>query len=385
MPQIHREADQGISLSTRKLPRNVLGELAELAVVQASLWTHRSSNPDASGARVKIWFTWSIERLSATVAAVPKNYGEFVRTLLYKWLSEKARTLRLASQVPASLAVDIADQVMEIDVEVLLRHLLGRAPMKGSKDAKHLLERLNQSTYIATESTARAAYRTAALRAWRARRDDVAERLLLARTNPAEAASLLGQSHGWRGGELFAELCGAAGDLPQHSLNLRDWMSEVRTATTYLRGVFAYNERMAFTTILEGLAKGLTVCRMLPYPAHEAESLVRPWTVYSVAARSIGAAPGFDFRALDGIDGEACAVPAWLDAKWYRKSVGPPTIPTHGEIEPYRVGQVASAGDEGVGHGQAHNLAALGIRAQRRYGISKRAWRKRWGGAPLAH
>ena len=60
-------------------------------------------------------------------------------------------------------------------------------------------------------------------------------------------------------------------------------------------------------------------------------------------------------------------LPKWTDSTWYRKPILPPnTSPDERTKMPFE-------------ELPERTLAQLGLRTQRRYGISPAAWRRRWG------
>lgn len=66
--------------------------------------------------------------------------------------------------------------------------------------------------------------------------------------------------------------------------------------------------------------------------------------------------------------------PGWLDASVYRKLILPPCI----EMTAHQKAPFAETASRG-------NVAAeLGLRAQRRYGIDRAAWNRRWGHRDIA-
>ena len=75
--------------------------------------------------------------------------------------------------------------------------------------------------------------------------------------------------------------------------------------------------------------------------------------------------------------------PKWLDPKWCRRLVMPPhtSLDEQRDRAPFQElpGRKVVLPEETP----EHTLAQLGLRAQRRYGIAAREWRRRWGKATV--
>lgn len=123
----------------------------------------------------------------------------------------------------------------------------------------------------------------------------------------------------------------------------------------------------------------------------------------------LGANPAFDFSGYDiqhDADALATIHPAWLEAQWYRQLVTPEqtghVLPKH-QLAQFKEPFVATLTVHALAssatqvpqrtvdphevlhdptypyHSFAHAPARIGLRAQRRYGITLRMWQARWG------
>ncbi|GAA5978563.1 hypothetical protein JCM10908_004406 [Rhodotorula pacifica] len=290
---------------------------------------------------------------------------------LYRWLLTKHDTLVYARDYLRVPAVDIANEICGIDIHSVLVYLSHQITVAASA-------RTNQFIPVDRE---RDTYRDALRELWRERRSII----IGAYTSGMEEPPVPANQRDRRSEELrvyveaLLEHCRreisdpAQLDYTHHTMRLWVHSLWVLYNNLGLRNVLNEVEKSSLQAVLSHLKSSVQAC--MPGNWRQAYQLATNWTGIFVIDRFTGLFPVLSYAPLD----PRYPSPSWLDPRHYRLLVLPLVIPAVSVrlqfLEPDEL-QPPAHGRHG--YGGPHELARIGLRAQRRYRINSSGWKKRW-------
>ncbi|GAA5987200.1 hypothetical protein JCM10908_001857 [Rhodotorula pacifica] len=309
-----------------------------------------------------------------------------MKTALCDWLDAKSSTLALAVSEGRMPLIDVLSQVTEIDIDGLLEHLEAHA---GSSSQTATDGTGEQSDHALSSAQIRTQYIAKAYPQW----------LAYSTVQQIELQTTHFRRH-WQYPRLVA------------------WVDSLKGPAWWLKNHLSPTEQANFEWILDRLKCSIESC-VRRQDISRALCIADFWSAEFVMQRFLGVNPTFRFFERDIQDGDgqaailqAATLPAWLDEHWYRQLVTPLTTPPTPSnalhvwlrapfhdpaplslVSPYTGVQVGLSWTGHAPHptstntGRAaalaqsagpHELARVGLRAQRRYRIKARDWATRW-------